>query len=255
MQAVDDLNLKHGIIHQDIAHRNLLINSASDSIVLIDFNEAYRVGVEKNGTNDHEGRWRERDDVKGVLVFLYEYITRDPALDEHYVLHMLNEKDFIDPAKWIKHPDVELDEEVAEFYFELMAWVRGRRRARHQMKHYTKAPQPLEWPQLHTKKGGETDVQGRGPSRRWASVPGVETPGSIRGGSGPPPACYRQVCRRRGHGRSSDRTGRHRKAEGKSRAVGECPQGQCGHCHHGQRHRESQTNSCCWRWAPSATGQ
>lgn len=148
MQAVDDLNLKRGIIHQDIAHRNLLIHNKSDSIVLIDFSEAYRVGVEKNGTSAHEGRWGERDDVKGVLLFLYEYITRDPALDEQYMLHLVDEKDFMDPAKWIKHPDVQLDQEVAEFYFELMAWVRGRRRARHQMKHYTEAPQPLEWPQL-----------------------------------------------------------------------------------------------------------
>jgi hypothetical protein len=148
MQVVDDLNLKHGIIHKDIAHRNLLIDSASDSIVLIDFNGADRVGVDRTGASRNEG-WREdRDDVKGVLLFLYQYITRDPNLEEHYALHLLNEKDFIDPAKWVKHPDIELDDDVAEFYFELMAWVRGRRRARHKMNHYTEAPQPLEWPRL-----------------------------------------------------------------------------------------------------------
>jgi hypothetical protein len=148
MQVVDDLNLKHGIIHQDIAHRNLLIDSASDSIVLIDFNGANRVGVDRTGASHNEGWQEDRDDVKGVLLFLYQYIARDPNLEEHYALHLLNEKDFIDPAKWVKHPDVELDDDVAEFYFELMAWVRGRRRARHKMKHYTEAPQPLEWPRL-----------------------------------------------------------------------------------------------------------
>ena len=126
----------------------MLIDSESDSLVLIDFGDAYRIGVEKRGSRDSEGRWGERDDVKGVLLFLYEYITHDPALDEHYRLDMVNEKDFMDPAKWTKHPDVELDDEVAEFHFELMAWVRGRRRAGHQMKHYSEAPQPLEWPNI-----------------------------------------------------------------------------------------------------------
>ncbi|KAK4034198.1 hypothetical protein C8A01DRAFT_39328 [Parachaetomium inaequale] len=56
MQAIDDLNLKHGIIHQDIAHRNILIDSESDSLALIDFGEAYRIGVEKRGDRDYEGK-------------------------------------------------------------------------------------------------------------------------------------------------------------------------------------------------------
>ena len=144
MQAVDDLNLKHGIIHQDIAHRNLLIDPDTDSVVMIDFNTAYRIGLQKKGGWDGEGKWGERDDVKGVLIFLYEYITRDPSLALD-VLHLLDEKDFKDPAKWIKHPDVELDDDVAEFYFELMAWVRSRR-AREELAHYSEAPEPLDWP-------------------------------------------------------------------------------------------------------------
>jgi hypothetical protein len=143
MQTVDDLNLKHGIIHQDIADRNLLIDPTTDSIILIDFNDAYRVGLARR-PGQPEGKWDERDDVKGVLVFLYEYVTRDPSL-ARYWLHLVEEDDYKDPAKWIKHPDVELDNDVAEFYFELMAWVR-RRRAGKQIGHYTEAPQPIDWP-------------------------------------------------------------------------------------------------------------
>jgi hypothetical protein len=145
MQAVDDLNLKHGIIHQDIADRNLMIDPETDAIVMIDFDNAYRVGIARGLDKNSEGEWPGRDDVKGVLVFLYEYITRDPVL-ESYALHLCNEKDFWDPAKWIKHPDVDLDNDVAEFYFELMAWVR-RRRASKQLAHHTEAPQHLEWPE------------------------------------------------------------------------------------------------------------
>jgi hypothetical protein len=67
-----------------------------------------------------------RDDVQGVLVILYQYITRGPSLSAQYILQDLDENHFKDPAKWIKHPDVDLDDDVAEFYFELMAWVRSR---------------------------------------------------------------------------------------------------------------------------------
>ena len=52
--------------------------------------------------------------VKGVLVFVYEFITRDPILAS-YNLHMVDEKDFEDLAKWTKHPDVELDHDVEDF--------------------------------------------------------------------------------------------------------------------------------------------
>ena len=149
IHAVDDLNLKHGIIHQDIADRNLLIDPHTDSIVLIDFDFASRIGVRKTNSQGPEGERPERDDIKGVLVFLYEHITRDPVLNE-YVLHNVDEKDFEDPAKWIKHPDVQLDGDVDEFYAELMAWV-SRRRAGEAIAHYSEAPEPLEWPSLSEK--------------------------------------------------------------------------------------------------------
>jgi hypothetical protein len=149
IHAVDDLNLKHGIIHQDIADRNLLIDPDTDSIVLIDFDFASRIGVRYTNARGPEGERPERDDIKGVLVFLYEYITRDPVL-KGYVLHDADEKDFEDPAKWIKHPDVELDGDVAEFYAELMAWV-SRRRAGEAIAHYSEAPEALEWPSLPEK--------------------------------------------------------------------------------------------------------
>ncbi len=140
IQAVDDLNLKYGVIHQDIADRNLMIDPDTDSITLIDFNTAARVGVVRRGrSRDFEGEDPSRDDgtltriwlrafstladclsdlllylVKGVLVFLYEYITRDPNLS-FYQLNEVDDKAFKDPARWTKHPDVELDHEVADF--------------------------------------------------------------------------------------------------------------------------------------------
>ena len=67
MQAVDDLNLKHGVIHQDIAGRNLLIDPDTDSILLIDFGCAFRIGTIPKVTG--EQYWEGRDDGTFILVF------------------------------------------------------------------------------------------------------------------------------------------------------------------------------------------
>lgn len=175
MQTVDDLNLKQGIIHQDVIDRNLIIDPNTDSIVLMDFNVAYRVGI---GITKHPGRaeeakWAGRDDVKGVMLFLYEYITRDPALKAGcYDMSQVDETPLMDRAKWVKHPSVSLDAEVADFYSELMAWVRRRRAPGNQLAHYTEAPQPLEWPSIKEvveKQGRRKSFQVR--SQRRAGLP------------------------------------------------------------------------------------
>jgi serine/threonine protein kinase len=44
MQVVDDLNLRYGIAHQDIVPRNLLVDEATDNIMLFDFNTAAQIG-------------------------------------------------------------------------------------------------------------------------------------------------------------------------------------------------------------------
>lgn len=74
--AVDDLNLKYGIQHQDIAPRNLLVDEEADKLLLFDFNFAVRIGYPSQ-EEDHEQYSIHRDDVKGVLFTIYEIITRD----------------------------------------------------------------------------------------------------------------------------------------------------------------------------------
>lgn len=76
LQAVDDLNLKYGIQHQDIAPRNLLVDEEADKLLLFDFNFAARIGYLYQ-EEDHEQYSEDRDDVKGVLFTIYEIITRD----------------------------------------------------------------------------------------------------------------------------------------------------------------------------------
>lgn len=74
--VVDDLNLKYGIQHQDIAPRNLLIDEKADKLLLFDFNFAARIGYPSQ-EEDHAQYSVHRDDIKGVLFTMYEIITRD----------------------------------------------------------------------------------------------------------------------------------------------------------------------------------
>jgi Protein tyrosine and serine/threonine kinase len=67
MDVVDDLNLKHGIVHQDVAARNLLIDPSTDNLLLFDFHFATRIGSPDEIS--------ARNDVKGVIFTLYDVLT------------------------------------------------------------------------------------------------------------------------------------------------------------------------------------
>lgn len=70
LSVVDDLNFTYGMMHQNIAARNLVIDE-DDDLRIFDFN--YSIMIDKHYTPD-------RDDLKGVIFTLFETIT----LDEHY---------------------------------------------------------------------------------------------------------------------------------------------------------------------------
>ncbi|OHF00898.1 hypothetical protein CORC01_03726 [Colletotrichum orchidophilum] len=135
-RVVDDLNLKHGIMHQDIAARNLLVDPLADNLLLFDFNFSGRIGG--------IGHVNERDDVKGVIFTLYEIITRD----EHFrkVSHeQQNPADVQGLTTWPKHPEVHLDHPVSEYRAVLDHWVKGRQEGK-TISVYTEAQEPVDWP-------------------------------------------------------------------------------------------------------------
>lgn len=70
LSVVDDLNYRYGIMHQDVAARNLLIDE-NNNIRIFDFDYSIMIG---------EHYTPDRDDIKGVIFTLYEIIT----LDEHF---------------------------------------------------------------------------------------------------------------------------------------------------------------------------
>ncbi|KAI1010914.1 hypothetical protein LB504_002301, partial [Fusarium proliferatum] len=136
IEVVDILNLEHGVAHQDIAPRNLLIDESKDSIMLFDFNFAARINCTSPG--EGESYVEDRNDVKGVIFTTYEIITQDDSLrsmpHEDQNLENLS-------SEWKKHPEVKLDHPVESYQLLLKEW-RGRREAG---SHVGNVPRPIEW--------------------------------------------------------------------------------------------------------------
>jgi len=141
IKVVDDLNLRYGIAHQDIAPRNLVVDESTDSIMLFDFNFAARINP---SVASQESEWylEDRNDVKGVLFTIYEIITRDSRLrstpHEDQSLEELG-------LEWVKHPEVKLDHPVVSYQLMLQEWQE--RRARNlNTGHFGDFPEAIQWP-------------------------------------------------------------------------------------------------------------
>ncbi|KAK2601229.1 hypothetical protein N8I77_010693 [Diaporthe amygdali] len=142
--AVDDLNLKYGIQHQDIAPRNLLVDEEADKLLVFDFNFASRIGYPYQ--EDYEQYSVHRNDVKGVIFTVYEIITRDVHFRE-IPHHEQDSTNILSMESWQQHPQVRLDHPVAEYRSVLDSWVESRRQGQ-QVSHFTEASEYIDWPKI-----------------------------------------------------------------------------------------------------------
>ncbi|KND94644.1 hypothetical protein TOPH_00756, partial [Tolypocladium ophioglossoides CBS 100239] len=148
INVVDELNLNLGIDHQDVARRNLVINEATDSLMLFDFNFSARIGQREYS--------KARNDIKGVLFTMYEIITSNGDL--RAIRHEDQDVSVIEHADWVKHPDVLLDHPVSEFRKVLKEWCE-KRRAGKQITVHTDAPNFLDWPPLPDPPLSEVEIR------------------------------------------------------------------------------------------------
>ncbi|KAG6008741.1 hypothetical protein E4U21_003937 [Claviceps maximensis] len=137
MDVVDELNLRLGVAHQDVAPRNMVIDEETDRLMLFDFNFSARIGL--------VGHVEARNDIKGVVFTMYEIITRDEARREKR--HEEQDVSTVENLSWEKHPDTQLDQPVSAFRSALDAW-RKRRREGPQITINTQAPNFLDWPPI-----------------------------------------------------------------------------------------------------------
>lgn len=145
--VVDDLNLKFGIVHQDIAPRNLLIDPITDNLQIFDFSCAGKLGW-KGASEDNRlfsNRGSFKIDLAGVVATVYEIITRDTELAERILMGA--EISTVEETDWRKHPDVNLEADVSTYRKMVQSWLERRNLSKHWITHYTQAPNVLEWPQ------------------------------------------------------------------------------------------------------------
>lgn len=134
-QLVDYLNLELGIIHQDIAPRNLLLDPATNKLLLFDFDRAVRV-------SDKEALANGRDDVSGVAFTIYELVTNDTRLSG--VPHWDRTIDIVQNIDWPCNR--ELDSDVSTFRDYLNEWV-AKRKSGSEHSHIS-APRQITWPEM-----------------------------------------------------------------------------------------------------------
>lgn len=123
-KLVDDLNLRFGIEHQDIAPRNLTVDDATDNIMLFDFNSSSRIrGPLRNGETVYNF---EQNYVKGVIFTLYEILTQDYEI--RYTPGRGRRKASASRAlelkDWIKHPEMQLDHPLNDYRAALDKWLK-----------------------------------------------------------------------------------------------------------------------------------
>jgi serine/threonine protein kinase len=111
--VVDYLNLELGVVHQDIAPRNLLIDPTTNKILLFDFDRAAPASKADPARND----------VTGVIFTLYEIITEDGRLRE-VPFEEQDPQQVLSVEEWPVR--CSLDSNVARFREHLNDWVRRR---------------------------------------------------------------------------------------------------------------------------------
>ncbi|KAF5230158.1 hypothetical protein FAUST_9951 [Fusarium austroamericanum] len=138
IEVVDELNLVYGISHQDIAPRNLLVDEATDSIMLFDFNFAARIN---NPPDEGKAYDEARNDVKGVLFTTFEITTQNDSIWS--MLHKDQNNDDLG-LEWAKHPDVTLDHPVKSYQNLLQEWQKRRAELFYQ----EKDARSIDWPPM-----------------------------------------------------------------------------------------------------------
>ncbi|TQN68126.1 CBL-interacting serine/threonine-protein kinase 25 [Colletotrichum shisoi] len=141
IDVVDDLNLEHGIAHQDIAPRNLLVDESTDYVMLFDVNFAARIN-HPSSPGEGESYLEDRNDIKGVIFTAYEIITQDNSLRS-----MPHEDQNLDSlgGEWVKHSEVKLDHPVAAYKLMLQEW-QERRASDLRPVNPRDVPRAIDWP-------------------------------------------------------------------------------------------------------------
>lgn len=136
--AVDVLNLHFGVMHQDVAPRNILIDPSTNNLKLFDFDRSALIGSEK------QQPWR--NDVDGLVFTIYEALTKD----DHYRCVPHHEQK-VSEVECLSEWDIKLPLEdgrggIKAYRDAISQWAIGRR-TESVITHYSQASNPISWPE------------------------------------------------------------------------------------------------------------
>jgi hypothetical protein len=147
--AVDDLNLKFGIVHQDIAPRNVLVDATTKRLKIFDFDRSARIGV--------DGALNDGRDVDGVICTIYESLTKN----REFEWHSPEDANAVEALElWDLKAKVEDEVGGIDTYRNFLRQWSTRRRAQ-RIRHFSEATNPLEWPTIPSQpfiSGADADM-------------------------------------------------------------------------------------------------
>lgn len=159
LDVVDALHMMKGIVHQDIAPRNLLINPETDDLQIFNFSCAGKLGWDGAEDMFIFGDFRGfQIDLIGAATTVYEIVTGDTQLAKQVrqganIARIVNKQ-------WTRNPSVRLDEDISLYRQTLRDWLQWRNRPENMKTHYTQAEYHMHWPHFWNPKITSLDRHG-----------------------------------------------------------------------------------------------
>ncbi|DAA74349.1 TPA_exp: Uncharacterized protein A8136_3547 [Trichophyton benhamiae CBS 112371] len=135
--AIDQLNLRYGILHQDLAPRNILIDPTTHDLKVFDFDMSAKMDGQNGLTTSI--------DVNSVIITVYEALTGD----EQFVRIPPWERDTSNIEKmeeWSLQLPLEDGFDISDYRKYLSEWAAVRRTTK-TIKHSSEATEPLSIPE------------------------------------------------------------------------------------------------------------
>jgi Protein kinase domain len=147
IEVVDDINLKYGVMHRDIAARNFLIDPQTQRLLLFDFNLCMQIG---DATRQIRKFWGPPD-VDGVIFTIYELLTFDKSFRSSTVYHQVEVGPVEEMVEWPLKATLEPGLDVSTIRRRLDTWAKERRTTR-TIKHFSEATDPIAFPEMPTEE-------------------------------------------------------------------------------------------------------
>ncbi|KAG5204478.1 Serine/threonine protein kinase [Trichophyton interdigitale] len=150
--AVDELNLRYGVLHLDICPHNFLIDHTRNEVKLRDFSMVVKIGEQPTAP---------LTDVDSLIVWVYQTLTGDRQFVDKS-LHQAAVSKIEEMAEWKLQRPIEDGFDISDYRKYLKDWS-GTRRATQATSHSCEVPEPLSWPE-YPEPQLPTSNRGYGPS-------------------------------------------------------------------------------------------